>query len=134
MRSMPGGVLKSLETMSLRIDRMASNAAIADILAEHPMIRTCDIPTIPRIRNNELARRQMAHGGSLIAFEVAGGKAGAFAFLNNLGLIDISNNLGDAKSLACHPSTTTHSSLTLAQQAAIGISDGLIRLSVGLEI
>ena len=67
------------------------------------------------------------------AFEVAGGKAGAFAFLNNLGLIDISNNLGDAKSLACHPSTTTHSGLDEAEQAAIGISDGLIRLSVGLE-
>ena len=127
-------VLKSLETMSLRIDRMASNAAaIADVLADHPMIRDLRYPHHAAHPQYELARRQMTHGGSLIAFEVAGGKAGAFAFLNNLGLIDISNNLGDAKSLACHPSTTTHSSLDAAEQAAIGITDGLIRLSVGLE-
>ena len=127
-------VLKSLETMSLRIDRMASTAAaLADVLADHPMVSDLRYPHHPAYPQYELARHQMAHGGSLIAFEVAGGKAGAFTFLNSLGLIDISNNLGDAKSLACHPSTTTHSGLDDAQRAAIGITDGLIRLSVGLE-
>jgi O-succinylhomoserine sulfhydrylase len=75
----------------------------------------------------------MQGGGPLVAFEVAGGRAGAFAFLNGLKLIDISNNLGDAKSLATHPATTTHRRLSEEARARIGVSEGLVRLSVGLE-
>ena len=75
----------------------------------------------------------MSGFGGLLAFEVAGGKAAAFTMLNNLRLIDISNNLGDSKSLACHPYTTTHSNISPEDRASLGISDGHIRLSVGLE-
>jgi O-succinylhomoserine sulfhydrylase len=76
---------------------------------------------------------QMTSGGSVVAFEIAGGKAAAFTALNKLKLIDISNNLGDAKSLICHPYTTTHQRLTPEQKAEVGITDGFVRLSVGLE-
>jgi O-succinylhomoserine sulfhydrylase len=77
--------------------------------------------------------RQMTGGGQVISFEVAGGKAGAFQLLNNLKLVKISNNLGDAKSLITHPATTTHQRLKPEDRAELGISDGLVRLSVGLE-
>jgi len=80
-----------------------------------------------------LARKQMMGGGTLVAFEVEGGKAGAFAFANRLSIIGISNNLGDAKSLITHPETTTHQRLKPEQRAALGIGSGLLRLSVGLE-
>ncbi|RMD61974.1 MAG: O-succinylhomoserine sulfhydrylase, partial [Alphaproteobacteria bacterium] len=80
-----------------------------------------------------LARRQMADGGSIIAFEVDGGKERAFRLLRALQVIDISNNLGDAKSLATHPATTTHQRLPAEERARLGITDGLIRISVGLE-
>ena len=76
---------------------------------------------------------QMSAGGSVVAFEVSGGKPAAFRFLNRLRLIDISNNLGDAKSLICHPATTTHQRLTPEDRATVGITDGFVRLSVGLE-
>ena len=75
----------------------------------------------------------MRHGGSLVAFDLKGGKQASFAFLNSLEVIDISNNLGDSKTLACHPATTTHSSLNDETREKIGVTDGLIRLSVGLE-
>jgi O-succinylhomoserine sulfhydrylase len=80
-----------------------------------------------------LARRQMSAGGSVISLDLAGGKAAVFRFLNRLRLIDISNNLGDAKSLATHPATTTHQRLSAAERAELGIGDGLVRLSIGLE-
>ena len=75
----------------------------------------------------------MSAGGSIIALELAGGKEAAFRFLNRLKLVDISNNLGDAKSLACHPATTTHHRLTPEDRAHLGITEGFVRLSVGLE-
>jgi O-succinylhomoserine sulfhydrylase len=81
----------------------------------------------------ELARAQMQRGGTLVAFEVAGGKEGAFDVLNRFRLIDISNNLGDAKTLATHPATTTHQRVPADTRREIGIGDGLIRLSVGME-
>ncbi len=81
----------------------------------------------------ELARRQMSGGGQMIAFEVAGGKEEAFRFQNALRLIKISNNLGDAKSLITHPATTTHYKIGAQARAELGISDGMLRLSVGLE-
>ncbi len=83
--------------------------------------------------HHEIALKQMSGGGTLVAFEVEGGKAGAFAMANALSVIGISNNLGDAKSLITHPETTTHQRLKPEQRAALGIGSGLLRLSVGLE-
>jgi len=82
---------------------------------------------------HELARRQMSAGGTVVTFEVAGGKDGAFAVVDALRLVDLSNNLGDAKSLVTHPATTTHRRMSEQARAAAGITDGVIRLSVGLE-
>lgn len=127
-------VLKSLESMSLRIERKAENAAaLAAALADHAGVKMLRYPHHPAHPQYDLAMKQMSHGGSIVAFEIAGGKDAAFRFLNTLEVIDISNNLGDSKSLACHPATTTHSSVDEAGCVAMGISDGLIRLSVGLE-
>ncbi len=127
-------ILKSLDTMALRIDRQAETSmAIADFLAAHPKVNGMRYPHHPSHPQYDLAKRQMRHGGSIVSFEVGGGQAQAFQFLNSLGLIDISNNLGDSKSLACHPATTTHSSLTKEEREDMGIIDGTIRLSVGLE-
>lgn len=127
-------MLKSLETMPLRIRaQSASAAALADFLAGHRNVKRviyCGRDDHPQAA---LAKKQMTGGGQMIAFEVAGGKAEAFRVQNALQLTRISNNLGDAKSLVTHPATTTHFRLTPEQRAELGISDGLIRLSVGLE-
>ena len=127
-------MLKGLETLELRLTRHCDNAeAIARFLAEHPEVTRVCYPGLDGTPGAELARRQMTRGGSLVAFEVDGGKARAFRALNALRLVDISNNLGDAKSLITHPATTTHQRLTPEERADLGISDGLLRLSVGLE-
>ena len=127
-------ILKSLDSMVLRIDRQVENAmAIAKALADHPKIDLVRYPHHPSHPQYDLAKAQMRHGGTIVSFSVKGGKNAAFTTLNHLELIDISNNLGDSKSLACHPATTTHSSQTQAERDAMGIGDGVIRLSVGLE-
>jgi O-succinylhomoserine sulfhydrylase len=127
-------VLKSLETLALRVDRMAANASlVAEALADHPEVDWLRYPYHPSHPQYELARRQMSHGGTIVSFNLKGGKKSAWQVLDALELIDISNNLGDAKSLACHPATTTHSSVAEEDRLAMGIGDGLIRLSVGLE-
>ena len=127
-------ILKSLDSMALRIDRQVENAmAIAKALADHPKIDLVRYPHHPSHPQYDLAKAQMRHGGTIVSFSVKGGKNAAFTTLNHLELIDISNNLGDSKSLACHPATTTHSSQTQAERDAMGIGDGVIRLSVGLE-
>ena len=90
-------------------------------------------PDLPSHPQHALARRQMTRGGTVIAFDLAGGQAAAFAMLNALGIVLISNNLGDAKSIATHPATTTHQRLDDATKAHLGITPGLVRLSVGLE-
>lgn len=127
-------MLKSLETMPLRIKaQCASAATIADYLAGHRNVQRvlyCGRPDHPQAA---LAKTQMTGGGQMIAFEVAGGKEAAFRVQNALQVIRISNNLGDAKSLVTHPTTTTHFRLTPEQRAELGITDGMIRLSVGLE-
>ena len=125
---------KSLETMDLRVTRMCENALrIAEALETQPGISRVFYPALPSHPQFDLANIQMMNGGSLLAFEVEGGKAEAFAFLNRLNLILISNNLGDSKSLATHPATTTHRTLGKGGRAEAQISDALIRLSVGLE-
>ncbi|MEC9342778.1 MAG: aminotransferase class I/II-fold pyridoxal phosphate-dependent enzyme, partial [Pseudomonadota bacterium] len=127
-------MLKGLETLTVRVRQQTQNAAaIADHLAQARKVTRVLYPGRDDHPQAELARRQMAEGSTLVAFEVAGGKAGAFAFENALELIRISNNLGDAKSLVTHPATTTHKNLSAEARAELGISDGLVRLSVGLE-
>jgi O-succinylhomoserine sulfhydrylase len=127
-------LLKGLETLELRVARQTATAGkIADQLAAHPKIIRVLYPGRADHPQAELVKRQMTGGSSLVAFEVKGGQAGAFRFSNALEVIRISNNLGDAKSLITHPTTTTHQRLSEAARLELGITDGLLRLSVGLE-
>lgn len=127
-------MLKSLETLPLRLKAQTDGAEeVADALASHAGVSRVLYPGRDDHPQAELARRQMARGSTLVAFEVEGGKAAAFALANALKLIKLSNNLGDTKSLITHPATTTHQRLTQEQRDALGISDSLLRLSVGLE-
>ncbi len=127
-------MLKSLETMPVRVQAQCATAAkIADLLAGSKGVSRVIYPGRADHPQAALAKKQMPGGGQMIAFEVEGGKKAAFQCLNALRLILISNNLGDAKSIVTHPATTTHFKLTPAQRAELGISDGMIRLSIGLE-
>ncbi|AAW61412.1 O-succinylhomoserine sulfhydrylase [Gluconobacter oxydans] len=127
-------LLKGLETLQLRTDAMARNAAaVADALAELPGIVQVRYPGRADHPQHELAKTQMNNGGSMVAFVVDRGREGAFAFMNAFKIIAISNNLGDARSLATHPATTTHMRVSEEERARLGITDGAIRLSVGLE-
>jgi O-succinylhomoserine sulfhydrylase len=127
-------LLKGLETLELRVDRQCRTAAaIARYLEAHPKIARVLYPGLPSHPQYDLARRQMKEGGSLVAFEIGRGKEECFRFLDALRLVDISNNLGDAKSLVTHPATTTHSRLKPEARAELGISDALVRFSAGLE-
>jgi O-succinylhomoserine sulfhydrylase len=127
-------LLKGLETLPLRVARQTANAgAIADLLAGHPKITRLIYPGRADHPQAATVKKQMRGGSNLVAFEVKGGKPAAFRFLNDLKLVRITNNLGDAKSLVTHPATTTHQRLTPQARAELGITDGLVRLSVGLE-
>ncbi|MBY4641301.1 O-succinylhomoserine sulfhydrylase [Gluconacetobacter entanii] len=127
-------MLKSLETLSLRVNAMTANAGkVADFLASAPQILRVFYPGRADHPQHELAMKQMSAGSTLVAFEVADGKEGAFAFMDALKLISISNNLGDARSLVTHPATTTHHKIGPEERARLGITDGVIRFSVGLE-
>ena len=127
-------LLKGLETLAVRVRRQTDTAAtVAVALSEHPKISRLIYPGRPDHPQAEIVHRQMHGGSTLVAFEIKGGKAAAFRFQDALKLIRISNNLGDAKSLITHPATTTHQRLTPAARAELGISDGLVRLSCGLE-
>jgi O-succinylhomoserine sulfhydrylase len=126
-------ILKGLETLHLRVPAQCAGAErIADMLAAHPKVKRVSYPGRADHPHRAVHAAQMSGGGTLIAFELAG-REEAFRFLGALDLIDISNNLGDAKSLATHPQTTTHRRLTDDQRAAIGVTGGTLRLSVGLE-
>jgi O-succinylhomoserine sulfhydrylase len=127
-------LLKGLETLPVRVQRQTETAAtVAAALAEHPKVSRLIYPGRPDHPQAAVVRQQMQAGSTLVAFEVKGEKAGAFRFQDALKLVKISNNLGDAKSLITHPATTTHQRLTPAARAELGISDGLVRLSCGLE-
>ena len=127
-------MLKGLETLPLRVAQQTASAAkIADFLAEQKGIARALYPYRKDHPQYDLARRQMTGGGTLVSFDVVGGKAAAFRLANALEVIKISNNLGDAKSLITHPATTTHQRLTPEARAAMGIGEGMLRLSVGLE-
>jgi O-succinylhomoserine sulfhydrylase len=127
-------MLKGLETLPIRVEAQCRSAArLADHLAKLEGISRviyCGRDDHPQA---DLARRQMTGGGQVVTFEVEGGKAAAFRFLNALSIVRISNNLGDTKSLVTHPATTTHQRIGPAARAELGISDGMVRLSVGLE-
>ncbi|MET4698426.1 O-succinylhomoserine sulfhydrylase [Constrictibacter sp. MBR-5] len=127
-------MLKALETLPLRVEKHCRNALeVARFLDGRKGLGRVLYPGLESHPQHALAMRQMTAGGTVIAFELAGGKDAAFRFLNALKLIDISNNLGDSKSLICHPATTTHQRLSDADKAHLGITPGLLRLSVGLE-
>jgi len=127
-------MLKGLETLSLRVERMSANALlVAQALASDSRVRRTLYPGLASHAQHALARRQMQGFGSVVAFELDGGQAAAHRFLDALRLFDISNNLGDAKSLATHPTTTTHRAMGAEARREIGVTDGLVRLSIGLE-
>lgn len=127
-------LLKGLETLGVRVRAQTDTAArIAEVLASHPKISRLVYPGRADHPQATLVKKQMRGGSTLVGFEVKGGKAAAFRVLNELKLAKISNNLGDAKSLVTHPATTTHQRLKPEDRAALGISEGFIRLSAGLE-
>ena len=127
-------VLKGLETMQLRVEEQSRSAArLADAIAGHPAVAAVRYPHRKDHPHYEIHKRQMRMGGTMLALSVKGGQEAAFRFLNGLELVDICNNLGDTKSLACHPSTTTHRALSDAEQASMGLDRSWIRMSVGLE-
>jgi len=127
-------LVKSLETMTLRVNEMnASTQKIAEFLESHSSIELVRYPGLKSHPDFATAQKQMGGGGSIIGLNVKGGKAKAFELLDNLRIMDISNNLGDSKSLATHPASTTHRRLAPDVQAAMGITDSTVRISVGLE-
>jgi len=127
-------LLKSLESLPVRVAHQVRSAgAIADFLATQPGVERVIYPGRDDHPQADLIKRQMKGGSTLVSFDLAGGKAGAFRFANALSIITISNNLGDAKSIITHPATTTHQRLTPEARAAMGITEGMVRLSVGLE-
>jgi O-succinylhomoserine sulfhydrylase len=127
-------MLKGLETLAVRVRAQTDTAGkVAEALAKHPKVSRLIYPGRPDHPQAAVVAKQMRGGSTLVAFEVAGGKKGAFAFQDALKIVRISNNLGDAKSLITHPATTTHQRLKPQQRADLGISDGMVRLSCGLE-
>ena len=127
-------LLKGLETMSLRVSHQSEAAlVIARALEQHPRVRSVRSPYLDSHPQHSLATSQMSAGGTVVTFEIDGERPEAFGVLDRLEMIDISNNLGDAKSLATHPASTTHRRLDAEVRQAMGISEGVIRVSVGLE-
>jgi O-succinylhomoserine sulfhydrylase len=125
-------VLKGLETLDLRMTRQCENAlAVARFLETR--IPVLLYPSLEKFPQHALAMRQMKAGGTVINAVVDGGREQAHALLDALELVDISNNLGDSRSLMCHPASTTHAGLTAETREAMGVSEGMLRLSVGLE-
>ena len=127
-------VSRSLETLAVRMERHSQNALeLAKALGEHPSVNSVKYPFLPSHPQYDLAKRQMRLGGGIVCFEVKGGIDAGRSFLNHLKMISHTANLGDTRSIATHPASTTHSKLSPAERAAVDISDGLIRVSCGLE-
>jgi len=125
---------KSLETLAVRLDRHCDNAlALAKHLSDHDAVETVRYPFLASHPGHDIARKQMKNGGGLVTFELKGGLAQGRRFLDSLQMLSLSANLGDTRSIATHPASTTHAKLTAAARQDAGISDGLIRISVGLE-
>ena len=127
-------VSRSLETLAVRMERHSQNALeLANALGEHPSVNSVKYPFLPSHPQYELAKRQMRLGGGIVCFEVKGGIDAGRSFLNHLKMISHTANLGDTRSIATHPASTTHSKLSPDERAAVDITDGLIRVSCGLE-
>jgi O-succinylhomoserine sulfhydrylase len=125
---------KSLETLDVRMQRHCENALkVAETLQSHPNVSWVKYPFLPSHPQYEIAKKQMALGGGVLCFEIKGGLQAGRKFLDNLQMLSVTANLGDARSIASHPASTTHSKLTDAQRAEVGITPGLIRISTGLE-
>jgi O-succinylhomoserine sulfhydrylase len=125
---------KSLETLAVRMEKHCENALqLAQHLERHPEVSSVRYPFLSSHPNYEVARKQMKHGGGMVSFEIKGGIDRGRKFLNSLKMISFSANLGDTRSIATHPASTTHSKLSQEEKASVGITDGLIRVSVGLE-
>ncbi len=127
-------ISKSIETLHIRVERMSENAfKIAQKLEENPNVAWVKYPFLPSHPHYEIAKKQMFGGGAIVTFEVKGGIDAGRKFLNNLQMLSLTPNLGDSRSIATHPASTTHSKLKAEERLAVGISDGLVRLSIGLE-
>jgi O-succinylhomoserine sulfhydrylase len=127
-------MLKSLETLTMRVERMVANSLkVAEFLASNSRVESVSYPFLKSDKNYKLAKKQMTGGGTTIGFKIKGDKSKTFKFMNQLRVIDISNNLGDSKSLITHPASTTHRRLGSEVQLQMGITPNLVRLSVGLE-
>lgn len=125
---------KSLETLAVRVDRHCENAlAVAEFLEEHPTVNLVKYPFLKSHPQYEIAKKQMKLGGNIVAFEIKGGIEKGRQFLNAIKLCSLSANLGDTRSIVTHPASTTHSKLSKGDRLETGITDGLIRVSVGLE-
>ncbi|MDT3401426.1 trans-sulfuration enzyme family protein [Mucilaginibacter terrae] len=125
---------KSLETLDVRMQRHCENALkVAETLQNHPQVSWVKYPFLPSHPQYEIAQKQMAAGGGVLCFEIKGGLDAGRKFLDSLEMISVTANLGDSRSIASHPASTTHSKLTDAQRADVGITPGLIRISTGLE-
>ncbi|MBL7472436.1 trans-sulfuration enzyme family protein [Robertkochia sediminum] len=125
---------KSLETLAVRVDRHCENALkVAQFLEKHDAVNWVRHPFLPSHPQYEVAKKQMKHGGSIVAFEVKGGIAGGRRFLNSIQMCSLSANLGDTRTIVTHPASTTHSKLAEEDRLEVGITDGLVRVSVGLE-
>jgi O-succinylhomoserine sulfhydrylase len=125
---------KSLETLPVRVDRHCENALkVAQFLEDHPRVNWVKYPFLPSHPQFKLAQKQMKAGGCVVAFEVQGGVDGGREFFDRIGLLSLSANLGDARSIVTHPASTTHSKLSREERSQSGITDGMVRISVGLE-
>lgn len=125
---------KSLETLAIRLDRHCENALkVAEFLESHPNVNTVKYPFLKSHPQYEIAKKQMKLGGNIVAFEIKGGIEAGRAFLDKIRLCSLSPNLGDTRTIVTHPASTTHSKLTVEERLAVSITDGLVRVSVGLE-
>ncbi len=127
-------ISKSLETLAVRMDRHCANAMqVARFFEQHKEIKAVFYPHLPTHPQHELAQKQMSQGGGIVTFEVKGGLERTMAFVDAIKMISLSSNLGDARSIITHPASTTHSKLSEAERLSVGITPGMVRLSVGLE-
>ena len=125
---------KSLETLSVRMERHSENALrLAEFLEQHPKVKWVKYPFLSSHPQHELAKRQMRLGGGIVSFEIAGGISAGVHFLDSIEMLSLSANLGDTRTIATHPASTTHSKLSDEERAQVGITPGLVRISVGLE-
>jgi len=125
---------KSLETLAIRVDRHCENALkVAEFLENHPNVNSVKYPFLKSHPQHELAKKQMKLGGNIVAFEIKGGIQAGRTFLDKIRLCSLSPNLGDTRTIVTHPASTTHSKLTVEERLAVSITDGLVRVSVGLE-